>query len=302
MVKAYILFVLALLFCALPGAAITETMTIGYIESENIISFDDVGDVQFNTAPGNQIKFIKIVAADSSGNISIKTTTPDYIVWANSSRLPCAFCVFRHDYNTSVAVYRGGSLLYTNSTLQTIIGNNMRVEISEQGINVQRGLPSVFATVWFKHPILTSSTATIQANTPLVVDLVIINNDIIAQNKMISELPPLFAVLYHLIVDDGKTFELGIDDSNSTVLSIFYYISTILSVVVFVLLMCLTSTWAVVAFIEGVIIFYAGWRNNDLKHFLNDYIGWHKGLIILMIEVANKLYTALIDALRAIRG
>lgn len=303
MVKLPIFIMLVLLAFTIPAAAVTQDFAIGRIDAENRIEIADVGDTHFVTAAENQISFIGITARDSSGNITVSVETPDYQIWVNSTRLPCVFCIFRHDYNTSISVYRGSTLLYTNYSIDTLAATTLRVEVSETGVNAQRGLPSLFATVWYDHPILPAPDTTIKANTPLTVKLHIVNNDLIAKNKMINQMNMLFSVLYHLVVaDTGSLFELGLDDTDGSIASTFYFMSSVMDLIAFVLWLCFTSTWAVVAFVEGAILFYAGWRNNDLKRFLRDYISWHKGLIILILLTAAKLYEAVIELGRLARG
>ena len=303
MVKLPVFIMLVLLAFTIPAAAVTQDFAIGHIDAENRIKIADVGDTHFVTAAENQISFIGVTASDSSGNITVSVETPDYQIWVNSTRLSCVFCIFRHDYNTTLTVYRGGTLLYSNSSIDTLAATTLRVEVSETGVNAQRGLPGLFATVWYDHPILPAPEATIKANTPLTVKLTIVNNDLIARNKMINRMNMLFSVLYHLIVNDsGAFFELGLDDTEGSIATTFYFMSSVMDLISFVLYLCFTSTWAVVAFVEGGIMFYAGWRNNDLKRFLKDYIAWNKGLIILALKTAEKLYEAVIELGRLVRG
>ena len=301
MVKLPVFIMLVLLAFTIPAAAVTQDLTIGYIDAVNQIEFTDVGDTHFKTAAENQISLIGITASDSSGNISVSVETPDYQIWVNSTRLSCVFCIFRHDYNTSLSVYRGGTLLYTNYTIDTIASTRLRVEVSETGVSAQRG--KLKGSLWYGHQILTAPEATIQANTPLTVKLDIINNDLITRNKMVGRMNMLFSVLYSLIVDGGSSwFELGLDDTEGSIATTFYFMSSVMDLVMFVLYLCFTSTWAVFAFVEGGIMFYAGWRNNNLKRFLKDYIAWNKGLIILALMTAEKLYEAVIGLGRLVRG
>ena len=79
-----------------------------------------------------------------------------------------------------------------------------------------------------------------------------------------------------------------------------YFMSAVMDFAVAAIWLSITNTYLVAVWGEALFIFYAGWRNNGIKGFINDLVRFHKVTAEFIIKAAQALFQMFHDVVKAI--
>lgn len=286
MVKRILYLLIVLLFISTTAAASTM-YELASVQGTDKVTVTGVTDSRFVAANDNIISQISIYGPSSANSATLNISTPDYNVVYSIVKTSG---YFKPVYTETMSLYRLGSLVTTSESSYNgyfSSGTYINVEITDTGI---RGVnTSLYINI------LPTPDITVTSSVSTRVKLTVVSSSELQKQNLKDKLNALFFMLYTLI-------NYVYPDSDSALLSIMYFISSIMDFVVAIIWISITNTYLVVVWVEASFLFYAGWRNNSIRGFLDNLIRWNKNTATTIFAAAKSLLELLRQTISLIPG
>ena len=276
------------LLLSIPLTAATTQYTLGSVETKDVVRVQSVTDTRFMSANDNAISSMKLLLTVDAPVVTLNISNPDSTVVFTFLKSDAG--LFKKLIETNIKTYSSGSLVSNESSSRiyhALFGGTNWESISIDGDSVISGDLSAEAGL------LPSNEITISTSSSTRVDLTVVDMGSLQKIAIQDDLNWLFSFIYSLLT-------IVYSDPDNGLLSFLYLFSFVMDATLAVLWLTFTNTYLVVVWIEAIISFYAGWRNNKIKGFVDNMVKWHLGLLKGILYITKELFTIVHDVIKSI--
>lgn len=281
-----IVFLLLMVSCSIGSASVQYPLAS--VDSQDKVRVNSVTDTRFMAANNNAISSIELLVTVDQSPVTVNLTNPDSVAVYTITKTKTGYFNYLLEYN--LKIYENGGLVSNESssrTLQAVFGGtNWESVTIDDGMIYARNLSAVSM-------LIPSHEITVSTSSSTRVDLTVVNVNELAAIAIQNDLNWLFALLYSLL-------SFVYDDPDNGLLSFLYLFSYLMDATLLVLWLSFTNTYLVIVWIEGLITFYAGWRNNKMKGFMDDMLSWHQAVAVFVLKAAKQYFEIVHDIIKSI--
>lgn len=293
MIQIRILIVLMVLISGVVVASATTTQyPLASVAEEDDFKIKSVFDTRFTAANNNVINELEVSVSIPVGVSVLNVTTPDYVVMYTTTKTKTG--ILERTLVRNIKIYKNNVLVENISNTWTgssiVLSNTDTLTLKSQTVYVKKG-----PTYTGEGPVNNFSSSEvvlptygvlISTPTASTVYLHVINVALASRYGLEDDLNPVFSAMYWLL-----TLSPFYKDADGGLLSFMYVFSISMDAILWLIWLSITSTFSVFAYIEAGITFYAGWRNNKLKGFMDNMVKWH---IAIGKAIAGAIYALFI--------
>lgn len=281
-----VVIILLLLSGAIASASVQYSLAS--VEERDKVRINSVTDSRFMAANNNAISSMGLLLTVDDSIVTLNISDPDSTIAYTITKTKTGLFNYLLEYN--LKTYENGGLVSDQSssrTLQSIfVGTNWETVTFDDGMVQARNLSA-------SSGIVPSHDITVTTSSSTRVDLVVVNVNELQSIAIQDDLNFLFATIYSII-------SIVYKDPDNGLLTFLYLFSYIMDATLLVLWLSITNTYLVIVWIEGIICFYAGWRNNGRKGFMDNMIKWHISILQAILTVSKSLFEIVHDIIKSI--
>ena len=283
-----VLCLLMLLLVAVDTATASTVYQLASVDGTDKITATGVTDTRFMSANNNVITQLTLSGSSDADTISVNISTPDYLVVYTQQKSTTG--LFKLTYTETLGLYRNGILTQTSTGAYDgygIGGNPYSLTLSDAGVFGTNG--TLYANI------LPSPEGTVTASAATKAKITVMSVNELSKLDMKGDLNLFFYMIYGL-----ATITPMYKDADSSLLALVFFMSAVMDFTVAVIQISITNTYLVLVWMEVLFIFFAGWRNNSIKGFIDDLLSWHKATAELIVKSAQALFQMFHDVVKAI--
>lgn len=289
--RSTVLVLLCLLLASVASASVQYPLES--VDVEDKITIPAVVDTRFMAANNNIIKTVDVDFVRGYGVNVVNLSSQDYVISYTVTKTSVSIGYV--DLEHSLKMYEGGALVYNES--QTTHSSKFLLD-SKAHIRIKNGfvnIPGPPVNLTPESTLLPAPEVTVSTSTSASVKLLVVNMAEVQRSSMKDDLNPLFSVMYWFI-----TISPFYSDSEGGLLSFMYVFSISMDVILWIIWLSISSTASVFAYIEGAIVFYAGWRNNKLKGFVDNLVQYHLAIFQVTVVSIKELFIQVYGFIKSI--
>lgn len=280
--------IILLLFLLLSGsvASATTQYPLASVDIEDEIKVKSVTNTRFMAANDNVISLLEVEVLRPVGITTVNITTPDHVVVYTITNTKTG--IVERTLVRNIKSYRNGVLVDNMSSTwsgpEFLLDNRDTIYLKEGSAFIKKGSVSA-GNLTAESAIIPTHEVTVSTATSSVIVTLRVSNVAELQRIAIEDdLNPLFSFMYWAL-------SIAYDDADGGLLSFLYIFSFSMDAILWLIWISITSTFSVFAWIESFIVFYAGWRNNKIKGFVDNLVKWH---IAIGKAIAGAIYALFI--------
>lgn len=285
--KTQLLIVVMVLLLSGSLASASVQYSLASVEIEDVVRVDSIADTRFMAANDNIIIDLRLygmpldIGGTGAGTLNI--SNQGYLISYSSAIIKTGS--FTSLYNSTLLVYKNGVLVSNESSSLDIPWYKFGGQFMNMDLTITDGW--VYGSnVSAEIGMLPAPEVTVTSSTSVKSIITITNVAELYRTDLKEDLNVLFSFMYWAL-----TASPLYNDEDGGLLSFLYVFSFSMDALLWFIWLSIANTASVFAWIESAIVFYAGWRNNKIKGFVDNLIKWH---ILIVKVIAGAIYVLFI--------